>query len=79
MQHTFTLHEDLQADSWLRSGPDFKSGQVTGYRVGGCPTEARPGSQTSERPMGTTGGSCESVPTTLRLVGLATTRLSTMR
>jgi len=33
MQHTFTLHEDLQADSWLRSGPDFKSGHC--FRIFG--------------------------------------------
>lgn len=31
MQHTFTLHED----AWLRDGPVFASGRVTGYRVGG--------------------------------------------
>jgi hypothetical protein len=33
MQYTFTLHED----AWLRDGPVFASGQVTGYRVGGMP------------------------------------------
>jgi len=33
MQHTFTLHED----AWLRDGPAFASGKVTGYRVGGMP------------------------------------------
>jgi len=33
MQQTFTLHED----AWLRDGPVFASGQVTGYRVGGLP------------------------------------------
>ncbi len=31
MQYTLTLHED----AWLRDGPIFASGQVTGYRVGG--------------------------------------------
>lgn len=31
MQHTLTMHED----QWLRDGPVFASGQVTGYRVGG--------------------------------------------
>jgi hypothetical protein len=30
---TLTLHED----AWLRDGPIFASGQVTGYRVGGMP------------------------------------------
>jgi hypothetical protein len=33
MQYTFTLHED----AWLRDGPVFAGGQVTGYRVGGMP------------------------------------------
>jgi hypothetical protein len=33
MTHTFTLHEDM----WLRDGPVFGSGEVTGYRVGGMP------------------------------------------
>jgi hypothetical protein len=33
MQLTFTLHEDM----WLRDGPVFGAGQVTGYRVGGMP------------------------------------------
>jgi hypothetical protein len=33
MQSSFTLHED----AWLRDGPVFASGQVTGYRVGGMP------------------------------------------
>jgi hypothetical protein len=33
MQFTLTLHEDM----WLRSGPVFASGPVTGYRVGGFP------------------------------------------
>jgi len=33
MHQTFTLHED----AWLRGGPVFASGQVTGYRVGGMP------------------------------------------
>ena len=33
MQQTFTLHED----AWLRDGPVFASGKVTGYRVGGLP------------------------------------------
>ena len=33
MKYTFTLHED----AWLREGPIFASGQVTGYRVGGMP------------------------------------------
>jgi hypothetical protein len=33
MQYTITLHED----GWLRKGPVFASGQVTGYRVGGMP------------------------------------------
>jgi len=31
MQHTLILHKD----QWLRDGPIFASGQVTGYRVGG--------------------------------------------
>jgi hypothetical protein len=35
MQYTFTLHKE--ADAWLRDGPIFASGQVTGYRVGGMP------------------------------------------
>jgi hypothetical protein len=33
MQYTFTLHED----AWLRDGPVFASGRITGYRVGGLP------------------------------------------
>jgi hypothetical protein len=33
MKYTFTLHED----AWVRDGPVFASGQVTGYRVGGMP------------------------------------------
>jgi hypothetical protein len=33
MQYTITLHED----QWLRDGPVFASGEVTGYRVGGMP------------------------------------------
>jgi hypothetical protein len=33
MKLTFTIHED----AWLREGPIFASGQVTGYRVGGMP------------------------------------------
>jgi hypothetical protein len=33
MLYTFKLHED----AWLREGPAFASGQVTGYRVGGLP------------------------------------------
>jgi hypothetical protein len=33
MQYTLTLHED----AWLRDGPVFASGRVTGYRVGGMP------------------------------------------
>jgi hypothetical protein len=33
MQYTITLHED----AWLRDGPVFAGGQVTGYRVGGLP------------------------------------------
>ena len=33
MVYTFTLHED----EWLRDGPVYGSGQVTGYRVGGMP------------------------------------------
>lgn len=33
MQQTFILHED----AWLRDGPVFASGQVTGYRVTGMP------------------------------------------
>lgn len=31
MQHTFALHED----AWIRDGPRYAGGQVTGYRVGG--------------------------------------------
>jgi hypothetical protein len=33
MVYTFTVHED----AWVRNGPVFASGQVTGYRVGGMP------------------------------------------
>jgi hypothetical protein len=33
LQYTFTLHED----AWLRDGPIYASGLVTGYRVGGMP------------------------------------------
>jgi hypothetical protein len=33
MQHTFTLHEE----AWLRDGPVYAGGQVTGYRVSGMP------------------------------------------
>ena len=33
LQYTFTLHED----AWLRDGPVYAGGQVTGYRVGGMP------------------------------------------
>jgi hypothetical protein len=31
--YSFTVHED----AWLRDGPVFAGGQVTGYRVGGMP------------------------------------------
>jgi hypothetical protein len=33
MKYTFTLHED----AWLRHGPVYAGGQITGYRVGGMP------------------------------------------
>jgi hypothetical protein len=33
MKFTFTIHQD----AWLREGPVFASGEVTGYRVGGMP------------------------------------------
>jgi hypothetical protein len=33
MQHSFTVHKD----AWLRDGPVFAGGQITGYRVGGMP------------------------------------------
>jgi hypothetical protein len=33
MQYIFTLHED----AWLRDGPVYAGGQVTGYRIGGMP------------------------------------------
>jgi hypothetical protein len=33
VQYTFTIHED----AWFRNGPDYASGRVIGYRVGGMP------------------------------------------
>jgi hypothetical protein len=33
MHHSLILREEV----WLRGGPEFASGQVTGYRVGGMP------------------------------------------
>ena len=72
MPHTFTLHED----AWLRDGPIFASGQVTGYRVGGMPDgkTARIANFGAHR-IGTTGASCESTATTHRPVGPATTKV----
>lgn len=33
MQQTLILHED----AWLRDGPNYASGPLIGYRVGGWP------------------------------------------
>jgi len=37
MQYPYTLHED----AWLRDGPVFAGGQVTGYMVSGMPNGKR--------------------------------------
>ena len=69
VKYTFTLH----SDAWLRAGPVPIGGEVTGYKIAGCPMASRQGSQILERPSGKSGGFSESMPTTHRATGPAST------